>query len=73
MRVSGLCSGAIYMVTCHTLCDDDKILEQINQTASKSVKGFKRYGVKSLGVILPLYMALIKLVKPSVPVRVKTA
>jgi hypothetical protein len=27
----------------------DKITEQINQPASKSVKGFERYGVKSLG------------------------
>jgi len=33
----------------------NKFLEQMNQTAAKSVKGFKRYGVKSLGEILPPY------------------
>jgi hypothetical protein len=38
-------------VTRHAMTD--KIHEQINQTASKLVQGFKRYGVKSLvGVIL---------------------
>ena len=42
-----------------------KILEQVSQTASKSVKGFKRYDVKSHGVI-------IKLTKPSAPMRVKS-
>ena len=47
----------------------DKILEQINQTASKSVKGFKRYGVKYLGVILPA-MSIIKLAKRSATVMV---
>ena len=47
----------------------DKILEQINQTASKSVMGFKRYGVKYLGVILPA-MSIIKLAKRSASVMV---
>ena len=38
-------------VTRHAMAN--KILEQINQTASKSVKGFKRYGVKSRGEFYP--------------------
>ena len=40
-------------VTRHLMTD--KILEQINQPASKSVEGFKRYAVKSLGVIYSPY------------------
>jgi hypothetical protein len=52
----------------------DKILEQIDQTASKSVQGFKRCKVTWGGdnfTSLLLYMVLIKLAKTSVPMRVQ--
>jgi hypothetical protein len=47
----------------------DKTLEKIKSTASESVDGLKRHGVKSLGEGVFNMKRYKSLAKPSVPIR----